>query len=152
MNRLKHAFNKASHQGANLFKKIQPQAENIFKKGVQVVGDVKKFAKNEFPEIAEKISEQSEKASNILARGAKVANKIASNPMIQTLPFGSQVAGLAKMTATGLGSGSKLAGQISDVSDLKTYKKGGVSKTIENLADAKRRIELMRGDEPNIVG
>lgn len=142
MNRI---FNKGVSQGKNIFKKASGIGENIFRKGVQ-------FAKEQAPKIASDISEQSAKASEMLAKGAKIANKIGSSSAIQTLPFGSQVAGLAKTVGAGLSAGSKLSGQISNVSDLSTYKKGGVSKTIENLADAKRRIDMMRGNEPQFIG
>lgn len=157
MNRLKNVFSKGASKAENIFKKGVGVSENIFKKGTQVAQDVKQFAKEQAPEIASAISKQSGEASQILAKGAKIANKIGSSPALQTLPFGSQVAGLAKTVGGGLSAGSKLSGQISNVSDLSTYKKNkdgsvGVGRTIENLADAKRRIDMMRGSEPQFVG
>lgn len=150
--RLKNVFNKGASKAQNIFKKASGGAENIFKKGTEIVQDVKQFAKEQAPEIASAISKQAGQASEILAKGAKIANKIGNSPVVGMLPFGSQVGALAKTVGTGLSAGSKLSGQVSNVADLSTYKKGGVSKTIENLADAKRRIDMMKGGEPEFVG
>jgi hypothetical protein len=106
----------------NIFKKVSHGAGNVFKKASDVGEDVFK-----------KTSE------NVLGKVSKISGKIASSPITQALPFGSTIASGAGMISQASRLGAKGAGQLSDVSDLSKYKKGGVRKQLENISDIQKR-------------
>jgi hypothetical protein len=128
-------FKKSSQGIANIFKKSSDVGEDIFKKASGAV----KMIKEQGPGIAEQISKGSGQAENILGKVSKISGKIASNPITQTLPFGSAIASGAGLLSSASKVGAKGAGQISEASDLSKYRKGGVNKQLENIGDIQKR-------------
>ena len=149
---VKSFFKKAVNKPVNFFKKSSGAVESMFKKGSNVASD-----------IAQGVSTGLGKASDVLKEGqgalkssARVIEKVSTNPLVRagisSLPYGSQALMTAGAVAQGLrqggkllGQGSRLAGQGSYVTDVSSYKKSSpnnrVDTFLENVADAKRRLE-----------
>jgi len=143
----------------SVFKKVMNKPQSIFKKASGAVESAFKKGSN----IAQNISRGLGTASNVLREGqgmlksgARVIEKVSQNPLVRAgvsqLPFGGQalvgVESLAQGLRAGgklLGQGGHLAGKLSNVSDVSSYKKGEkgsrVDTMLENMADAKRRME-----------
>ena len=131
-------FKKTAGSASNIFKKASDVGEDVFKKA----SGVAKMVKEQGPGIAEQISKGAGKAENVLGQVSKISGKIASNPITQTLPFGSTIAAGAGAISTASRLGAKGAGQISDISNLEKYKTiKGQGSALENLRDVKRRGE-----------
>lgn len=135
MKGLNNIFKKTAKGAGNIFKKAGDVGEDVFKKASNVVESVKSQA----PAIAEQISKGAGQAENILGKVSKISGKIASSPITQSLPFGSTISTGAGMLSQASKLGAKGAGQISEVSDLSKYKKGGVRKQLENIRDVQER-------------
>jgi hypothetical protein len=135
MKNLHNIFKKVSHGAGNVFKKASDVGEDVFKKTSGVVNKIKEQG----PAIAKQISESAGQAENVLGKVSKISGKIASSPITQALPFGSTIASGAGMISQASRLGAKGAGQLSDVSDLSKYKKGGVRKQLENISDIQKR-------------
>lgn len=135
MKNLHNIFKKASSGASNVFKKASDVGEDVFKKASGVVNKIKEQG----PGIAEAISKGAGEAQGVLAKVGKISGKIASSPITQALPFGSAIASGAGAISGVSKLGAKGAGQLSQVSDLKNYRKGGVNKQLENLKDIQDR-------------
>lgn len=131
-------FKKTAKGASNIFRKAGEVGEDVFKKAEGVI----KSVKEQGPAIAEQISKGAGQAQNVLGQVAKVSGKIASNPIVQTLPFGSAIASGAGAISGVARLGAKGAGQISDISNLDKYKTvRGQGSALENVRDVRRRGE-----------
>ena len=119
----------------NIFKKVSGSGENIFKKSGEMGRDIFKKVS---PSL-EKISAGAGRAENVLQQVSKVSGKIAGSPITQMLPFGSAIASGAGAISGLAGLGAKGAGQVSQLANTSNYRKGGVNKQLENIADIQRR-------------
>lgn len=135
MKGLHNVFKKVSRGASDVFKKASDVGEDVFKKASGVVNTIKEQG----PGIAEAISKGAGQAQNVLGQVAKISGKIAASPVTQALPFGGAIASGAGAISGASRLGAKAAGQISQASDLKNYKKGGVNKQLENIGDIQRR-------------
>jgi len=135
-------FRKVSRGSSNLFTKGEKLGKNIFNK----VDDIKDKA----PEVLDKISKGADKASGVLDKISKISGKVASNPLTQALPGGS----LISSVAGGISSASKYGAQgsknISELSDLSRYKKGGINKQLENVRDIQNRGKELQKNAENL--
>lgn len=131
-------FKKTSKGTSNIFRKAGDVAEDVFKKTSGAI----KMGRELVPAVAEKISEGAGQAQNILGQVAKVSGKIAANPIVQTLPFGSTIASGAGAVSGVARLGAKGAGQISDITNPEKYKTvRGQGSALENVRDVRRRGE-----------
>lgn len=138
MRGLSNIFRKTSEGVGNIFRKAGEAGENVFRK----VSDVAERIKEQGPAIAERISRGAGEAQNILGKVSDISGQIARNPIVQTLPFGSQVAMGAGLISNAARLGAKGAGQISQLSNLKNYStEADIGKQLENIRDARRRAE-----------
>lgn len=129
---------KKTSKPANIFKKVGDVGEDVFKKASGAV----KTAREILPGIAEDISKGAGQAQNVLGQVAKVSGKIAANPIVQTLPFGSTIAAGAGALSGAARLGAKGAGQISDITNPEKYKTvRGQGSALENVRDVRRRGE-----------
>lgn len=136
MKGLHNIFKKVSGGAKDVFKKAGDIGEDVFKKGANVVSAIKEQG----PGIAKQISEGAGQAQNILNKVSKISGKIAASPITSSIPLvGGAVASGAGALSMASKLGAKGAGQISQVSDLSNYKKGGVRKQLENLGDVQKR-------------
>lgn len=128
-------FKKTAGGASNIFKKASDVGEDVFKKA----SGVAKMVKEQGPGIAEQISKGAGQAQNVLGQVSKISGKIAANPITQTLPFGSVIASGAGALSQASRLGAKGAGQISEISDVSKYRKGGINKQLENARDIQER-------------
>jgi phage-related minor tail protein len=135
MKNLHNIFKKVSGNASNLFKKATEAGDNVFKK----VSDVVDKVKEQGPGIANQISEGAQGASKALNRVSKISGKIGSSPITAGLPFGQSISAGANALASAAKLASQGAGKVSEISDLKNYKKGGVNKQLENIRDVQQR-------------
>lgn len=135
MKGLHNVFKKVAHGAGNVFKKASEVGEDIFKKASGAVNAIKEQG----PAIAEQISKGAGQAQNVLNKVSKISGKIASSPITQALPGGSLIAQGAGMISGASKLGAQGAGQLSGATNLSNYKKGGVNKQLENVADVQRR-------------
>lgn len=135
MKNLHNIFKKVSGNASNIFRKATDAGENIFKKVNDTVDKVKEVG----PGIAKQISEGAGSASNVLNRVSKISGKIGSSPITTGLPFGQSISAGANALSSAAKLASQGAGKVSEISDLKNYKKGGVNKQLENIRDVQQR-------------
>jgi len=141
-------FKKAFTKPQSIFKKASGGVESAFRKGTNIAQNISRGLGS-----ASDVLKQGQEA---LKSGSRIIEKVATNPLVQAsvsqLPFGGQalvgVESLAQGLRAGgklLGQGGHLAGKLSNVSDVSSYKKGEkgsrVDTMLENMADAKRRME-----------
>lgn len=127
-----NVFKKVGNKAQNLFNKASGAAENIYKKGSDIVSDIKEKA----PAVLGDISSGAASTANILNKVSKIAGKIGSSPITGSIPLvGSAIQTGANLVATGAKGGAKISGLVSEASNLKNYKKGGVNKQLENAQD-----------------
>jgi len=127
----------------NVFKKVSGGAKSVFKKAQDIGEDVFKKVntiKEQGPGIAKQISEGAGSVSDVLGKVSKISSKIATNPITASIPL---VGGAIATGAGALSSASRLgsvgARQVSEATNLANYKKGGVNRQLENIADLQRR-------------
>ena len=136
MKGLNNVFKKVSGSAKSIFKKAQDIGEDVFKKGSNVVSTIKEQG----PGIAKQISEGAGSVSDVLSKVSKISSKIATNPITASIPL---VGGAIATGAGALSSASKLgsvgARQVSEATNLSNYKKGGINRQLENIADLQRR-------------
>jgi hypothetical protein len=120
----------------NIFKKVSGGARDLFKKADEARQDVFKKA----PMVLKGISSGAEQAQKVLSRTSKIAGKIAESPVTASIPIiGQGLASTAGAISLGSKLGAKGAGQVSQLTDLSQYRKGGVRKQLENVGDVQRR-------------
>ena len=145
MKSLSSVFKKVSGGAQNVFKKTQEVGQDIFKKGAGVV----KAVKEDLPQVAEKISQQSQNVADVLGKVSKISNKIAASPITSSIPLvGGTLAGVAGAVGGAAKLGQQTAGKVSGLTNPANYRPvRGVGSALENVRDIQRRAgEITRSE------
>jgi len=137
MKNLASVFKKAAGSAQNVFKKSQDVAQNVFSKA----SDVVRSAKENIPQVAERVSQQSQNVADVLGKVSKISNKIAASPITSSIPIiGQGVAALAGGVSTGAKLAQQTAKQVSGLTNPANYKEvRGVRSGLELARDIQRR-------------
>ena len=137
MKNLASVFKKTAGSAQNVFKKSQDVAQNVFSKA----SDVVRSAKENIPQVAERVSQQSQNVADVLGKVSKISNKIAASPITSSIPIiGQGVAALAGGVSTGAKLAQQTAKQVSGLTNPANYKEvRGVRSGLELARDIQRR-------------
>jgi len=137
MKSLSSVFKKVSGSAQNVFKKSADAAQNVFSKA----SDVVKSAKENIPQVAEKISQQSQNVADVLGKVSKISNKIAASPITSSIPLvGGALAGAAGAVGSAAKLGQVTAGKVSGLTNPANYRPvRGVGSGLELVRDIQRR-------------
>lgn len=137
MKNLASVFKKAAGGAQNIFKKSSDVAQNVFSKA----SDVVKSAKENIPQVAERVSQQSQNVADVLGKVSKISNKIAASPITSSIPIvGQGVAALAGGVSAGAKLAQQTAKQVSGLTNPANYKPvSGVKSGLELARDIQRR-------------
>lgn len=129
-------FKKIGHSVSSAFKKAPSAISGLFKKGGA---------------IAQGVSKGLGSVSKVLGDVGKVGGQILNNPLVQAGVLGlapelapALIAG--KALASGVSQASKVASLGSNLTDTSSYK----GSNLENLKDAKRRFDELKGEASNL--
>lgn len=137
MKNLASVFKKAAGGAQSIFKKSSDVAQNVFSKA----SDVVRSAKENIPQVAERVSQQSQNVADVLGKVSKISNKIAASPITSSIPIvGQGVAALAGGVSAGAKLGQQTARQVSGLTNPANYKQvRGVGSGLELARDIQRR-------------
>jgi hypothetical protein len=132
-------FKKVGNSFQSAFAKAAPVANSIFQKSKDVVKNITNG----------NISRGLSNISGALGSAARVGNQIIDSPFATALAASMGPEGLvmqqgASRLLGGLAKGSNIAGKASNLTDVNSYTKGGLSQSLENLEDARRRVGNIR--------
>jgi len=153
MKSLSSVFKKVSGGAQNVFKKTQEVGQDVFKKASGAV----KAVKEDLPQVAEKISQQSQNVADVLGKVSKISNKIAASPITSSIPLvGGALAGAAGAVGSAAKLGQVTAGKVSGLTNPANYRPvRGVGSGLENIRDIQRRAgevaETARGAQSMFV-
>jgi len=145
MKSLANVFKKTAGGAQNVFKKSQDVAQNVFSKA----SDVVRTAKENIPQVAERISQQSQNVADVLGKVSKISNKIAASPITSSIPIiGGTLAGVAGTVGGAAKLGQQTAGKVSGLTNPANYRPvRGVGSGLELVRDIQRRAgEVARSE------